>query len=229
MTDVTRSTTQRYSAAEKLLDEACSAMISSQRQQCATPPTDFIAEPDLQRAIIFHGHFCPGLAIGYRAAMLALEYLAEARRPQDGLLAIVENNSCAVDAIQCLTGCTLGNGNFIFQNLERHAFTLALVPGGTAVRLCLRSEARGRNHQQDKEAWACWLLTAPAEQVFDVSMTQVELPPDDDHNSLAVCERCGQLFLQSHCHQQDADHPHCPACPTEHRRSCGCELAKGSK
>ena len=50
-------------------------------------------------AIEFHGHACPGLAIGYRVANLALKELG-LRAKDEELVAIVENNSCAIDAIQ---------------------------------------------------------------------------------------------------------------------------------
>jgi formylmethanofuran dehydrogenase subunit E len=57
-------------------------------------------------AVTFHGHACPGLAIGYRVATLALKELGVRSRDEE-LLAIVENNSCAVDAIQFITGLYL--------------------------------------------------------------------------------------------------------------------------
>ncbi len=45
-------------------------------------------------AVSFHGHACPGLAIGYRAAVYALETLRGGRDVDEELVAIVENDAC---------------------------------------------------------------------------------------------------------------------------------------
>jgi hypothetical protein len=135
--------------------------------------SEFIAEPDLQRAIIFHGHFCPGLAIGYRASILALERLADRRSPDDSLLAIVESKTCAADAIQCLTGCTFGHDNFIFDDRGRHGYTFALRPGGQAIRVVLRPQASLMGDVVPHDQWVNWLLAAPAEEVFEIQMRQM--------------------------------------------------------
>ena len=61
---------------------------------------------DLEDAKRFHGHFCPGLMIGYRAAQIALRELHVERAEDEELVAICENDACGVDAVQVLTGCT---------------------------------------------------------------------------------------------------------------------------
>jgi formylmethanofuran dehydrogenase subunit E-like metal-binding protein len=69
---------------------------------------------DLREVVQFHGHLCPGLALGYRVAKAALREL-KADRPQDEeLVAVVENDSCAADAIQFITGCTFGKETLSF-------------------------------------------------------------------------------------------------------------------
>jgi formylmethanofuran dehydrogenase subunit E len=70
----------------------------------------------------FHGHVCPGLALGYRVSMFALKELGE-RALDEELVAIVENNSCAVDAVQVITGCTFGKGNLIFKDYGKQVYT----------------------------------------------------------------------------------------------------------
>lgn len=73
-------------------------------------------------AVEFHGHACPGLALGYKVALFALKALGE-RAADEELVAIVENNSCAVDAVQLLTGCTFGKGNLIFRDYGKQVYT----------------------------------------------------------------------------------------------------------
>jgi formylmethanofuran dehydrogenase subunit E len=64
--------------------------------------------------VSFHGLACPGLAIGYRAAVHALETLHAGR--DEELVAIMENDACGMDAIQAVTGCTTDKGNLIMQD-----------------------------------------------------------------------------------------------------------------
>src|SRR5690554_6229910 len=60
--------------------------------------------PSFEEVTRFHGHGCPGLALDYRIAVTALRALGGDRAPDEELVAVVENDSCAVDAIQVVTG-----------------------------------------------------------------------------------------------------------------------------
>src|SRR5680860_1850928 len=66
---------------------------------------------DLQRAVDFHGHVCPGLVIGYRAAKAAAHALQVETSGDEELILIAENDSCSVDAFQVLLSTTFGKGN----------------------------------------------------------------------------------------------------------------------
>ena len=78
---------------------------------------------DFREAVRFHGHLCPGLAIGYVAAKVAAQVLGIGTSEDEEIVAVVENNSCAVDAIQVLLGCTFGKGNLIFKDWGKQVFT----------------------------------------------------------------------------------------------------------
>jgi len=85
----------------------------------------------------FHGHICPGTAIGYRAGEIAIKKLRSPRATDEEFLAIVENDSCSVDAIQVLTGCTMGKGNLIFKDHGKHVYTFINRDNGDVLRLSL--------------------------------------------------------------------------------------------
>jgi len=85
----------------------------------------------------FHGHVCPGTAIGYRAAEIAIKELSSSRAIDEEFLAIVENDSCSVDAIQVLTGCTMGKGNLIFKDHGKHVYTFVNRNTGNSLRISL--------------------------------------------------------------------------------------------
>ena len=162
-------------------------------QQSVSPQGPSL-EPGLAEVIRFHGHMCPGLAIGYRAAKIIMERLGSIRAEDEELVAIVENDSCSVDAIHWITGCTFGKGNFFFQDHGKQVFTVALRPSGKALRVALKRGAlrHGEPPHEQRDARTQWLLTAPAESLFDVREMTITLPDAAQLRDSVVCDRCGE-------------------------------------
>lgn len=74
----------------------------------------------------------PGIAIGTAMVNLALEKLGEVKK----LGAIAEVGACLSDAIQALTGCTVGNKYLtIYNDLGRYALTLYDRTSGKGIRV----------------------------------------------------------------------------------------------
>ena len=152
---------------------------------------------DLERVVGFHGHFCGGITIGYRAAKEGLRRLGIGRAVDEELVAIVENDSCAVDAVQVITGCTFGKGNLFFRDHGKHVYTFALRPSGRAVRV---SRKPGNHLSPDA------VLAAPAERIFWIDEMTVELPePARIHESL-VCARCGEPVMATRTRRRGDRH-----------------------
>ena len=153
----------------------------------------------LDEAVRFHGHLCPGLAIGFRAARLAMERLGAKRSEDEELIAIVENDSCSADAVQCLTGCTFGKGNFFFKDHGKQVLTLAVRPSGRAVRVALlrRDLREGEPSTEDRAARTRWVLDAPSERFFHVRETRISMPAEAAIQGSAACDRCGEEAMAS--------------------------------
>ena len=99
----------------------------------------------------FHGHVCPGLALGYRVSIFALKELGE-RADDEELVAIVENNSCAVDAVQVITGCTFGKGNLIFKDYGKQVYTFIKRPSDNGLRISVEWKSTG-DTEEEKHMW----------------------------------------------------------------------------
>lgn len=82
-----------------------------------------IKDLDFKKVAAFHGHACPGLALGYRLGLVVLRDYLIKRDIDEEAVAIVENDSCAVDAVQFMTGCTFGKGNLIFKDYGKQVYT----------------------------------------------------------------------------------------------------------
>jgi formylmethanofuran dehydrogenase subunit E len=93
-----------------------------------------------EKVVEFHGHACPGLAVGYRVAEIALANLQEKRAADEELIAVVENDACGIDAIMVLTGCTLGKGNLIFKDIGKQVYTFGSRGSDKALRISVNGE-----------------------------------------------------------------------------------------
>ena len=140
--------------------------------------------PDIQRCIDFHGHLCGGLTIGYLMARAAMEYLAITRAEDEELVAIVENDSCAADAVQLLTGCTFGKGNLIFRDYGKMALTLWDRAGARGVRVVRRSGTRGKSTEE--------LLATKTEVLFDSAPAEGDIPEKARIHDSETCALCGE-------------------------------------
>jgi len=104
-----------------------------------------------EEVVGFHGHSCPGLALGYRVARKALQEMKRETISEDEeLVAIVENDSCAVDAVQVITGCTFGKGNLIFRDYGKQAYTFLKRHSGEAMRISIDFAALRRRKMKRK-------------------------------------------------------------------------------
>lgn len=101
------------------------------------------------RLVDFHGHMCPGLAMGIQAAQIALDEFGP-DDTDDALVAVVETDMCAVDAIQFMTGCTVGRGNLIHRDHGKNAYTFSGRKSGRAVRISAKPGAWRRDPEHSR-------------------------------------------------------------------------------
>ncbi|MFH1153466.1 MAG: FmdE family protein [Pseudomonadota bacterium] len=173
---------------------------------------------DLQRCVDFHGHMCGGLAMGYRASKAAMEWLREHRALDEELVAIVETDACGADAVQVLTGCTFGKGNFIFRDYGKMAFTFFSRNTGQGVRVASRPKKGGGLSEEQKTLFekrsnntatpedlerldslgktrAMDILNAPLEQLFTLKQVSGNLPSKARIEPSQLCDQCGEPVM----------------------------------
>ena len=177
-----------------------------------------ITEELIKKTTRFHGHWCPGLAIGIRAAEWALKELGKA--PDEEIVAVAETDMCGVDAVQYLVGCTFGKGNLIHKDYGKNAFTFYRRKDGKAARLVARpgiygdaGANMGKLHRKMLEQG----LTEEEEQVWRETRTAVSKrimesdlmdlfefkTPVNTVPKLArilapmVCESCGETVMET--------------------------------
>ena len=174
---------------------------------------------DFEKCVEFHGHICPGLSIGYRASQAGMEWLKEHKAEDEEIVAIVETNACGADAVQVLTGCTFGKGNFFFKDYGKQVFTLISRGSGDGIRVALKSGAldlseehrrlmekirTGQATESEKQRFqvihqerAREILTKPLNGLFDLKPVNEPLPPKAVIEPSKPCEICGEPTMGS--------------------------------
>lgn len=177
-----------------------------------------LTQEQIQRVVEFHGHWCPGLAIGIRAGELALQEFG--RAGDEEIVAVVETDMCGVDAIQVLTGCTFGKGNLIHRDHGKMAFSFYRRGDGKALRFLFDADRLGGPHErvvslqqkrmagtltpEETEAlqahraeWAKRIMDADLADAFRVQPAPGPMPKRASLMQNLTCEACGEKTMES--------------------------------
>jgi formylmethanofuran dehydrogenase subunit E len=172
----------------------------------------------IEKTIAFHGHSCPGLAIGIRAAELAPKEIGKA--PDEEIVAVVETDMCGVDAIQYLTGCTYGKGNLIHKDYGKNAFTFYRRRDNKAIRFVTRRDVFGdagpalkelnRKVQEEglteneEETWrqirertSKHIMETDLPEIFEIKELTAPVPQKARMVASLVCECCGEPVMET--------------------------------
>lgn len=171
----------------------------------------------LKRCIAFHGHLCPGLVYGYLVAQEATRLLGLRRAEDEEVVAISENDTCAVDALQVLLGTTTGKGNLILQDYGKNVFTVFNRSDRRAFRFSREGPYRYEgDHRQEydelEEAFAAGratitermrqkslkavdLLSKPFDSVFETREVECPEPPFAPLAPSRACADCGEMAM----------------------------------
>ena len=183
-----------------------------------------ISKALIEKTISFHGHSCPGLAIGIRAAELALQTLGHPE--QSDLVAVVETDMCGVDAIQFLTGCTFGKGNLIHKDYGKMAFSFYDRSTNTGFRAVLRPDISGEVGSElrslskkvangtanEEERIRCEdlrrslldrYMDSDIERMFVVTEPVFPIPKAARILQSLQCEACGEMTMESRTRRMD--------------------------
>jgi formylmethanofuran dehydrogenase subunit E len=167
----------------------------------------------LEESVKTHGHLCPGQALGVRMAIYGLAGIGiddPKGKDRKKLLVIVEVDRCATDALQSVTGCSLGKRSMKFMDYGKMAATFVNLSTGNALRVVAKEEARDKAREyfpEIKDKYACQLEAykiMPDHELFLSEQVVVNIPRDEMPGIKAErgrCEQCGEWFYlkEGHC------------------------------
>lgn len=156
-----------------------------------------------------HGHLCPGQVLGVRMSILGLKKIGifdPKGKDKKSLIVFVEIDRCATDAIQSVTGCTLGHRTLKFLDYGKMAATFLNIKENKAVRVIAKEEAKIRakeyfpdyadKYKAQLEAYKIML----DEELFDIMDVTVNLKQEDLPGkplSRVKCSLCGEYVQDS--------------------------------
>jgi formylmethanofuran dehydrogenase subunit E len=177
-----------------------------------------LSQEQIEQTISFHGHWCPGLAIGIRAAEWALSELG--RASDEDIVTVTETDMCGVDAIQFLTGCTFGKGNLIHLDYGKNAFSFYRRRDNKSVRLMTRPELFGEDREnmrslsekrqsqgltpEEEQRWhaarekiSSRIMAAKLTDLFDEGQPLYTVPQKARILASLTCEACGEATMET--------------------------------
>ena len=177
----------------------------------------------------FHGHVCPGSAIGYKASEAGLNELKSSNASDEEIVAIVENDSCAVDAVQVVTGCTFGKGNLIFLDHGKQVYTFYNRKTDDGVRVVLKDSFSvdllapklnqlrakvnaGNATELEKEDLKSMVLDVsneileiPYRNMFEIEHIKMEVPSKARIFKSVKCSECGEMVSENRSRIQSGE------------------------
>lgn len=201
---------------------------------------DAVAAGNLTRLLelsgLLHGHFCPGSAMGVKAAALAVKELGVKSTGMEKVIAIVETNSCFSDGVQMVTGCSFGNNALIYRDYGKTAVTLARRTGD-ALRVAAKANSsplldrypdtaklfqkvvkERRGTEEDEERLRLlWVeisfkvLDIPDEELFSIHQLKIEVPSYAHIFASVQCSVCDEKIMEPRARMKEGK-PICLAC-----------------
>ncbi len=158
----------------------------------------------LDESVRVHGHLCAGQVLGVRMAMLGLREIGitdPRSADRKKLIVFVEMDRCATDAVQSVTGCSLGKRSMKFLDYGKMAAAFLNLESGRAVRVLAREHSREKAKALCPEINDKYLAQLEAYKVmddgelFEMAEVVVEVRPEDMPGRplrRVRCDGCGE-------------------------------------
>lgn len=123
-----------------------------------------------KEVVKFHGHECPGLAIGIRACEAIISKM-NIKPKEDKIICITENNTCLVDGIKYVFGCDYDKKNLFYKESDELAFNIFNASNNDSLRIIYK----GKNNTDTKDGYMKYILSADIDELFDFSKVKYDL------------------------------------------------------
>jgi formylmethanofuran dehydrogenase subunit E len=162
------------------------------------------SEELMKKAVEFHGHACPGLAIGVLAAKYILDHDNEFSKDEE-LVAVVENDNCSVDALQILLGTTFGKGNLEYLDYGKNNYTFYNRDNKKAVKLSIKPKDF-KDEELTREERMKEILESKPEALFKIEKVKFKPPKMAEIHKSIICDKCGDPTMSTRINSFEDQH-----------------------
>lgn len=147
-----------------------------------------------EKAAEFHGHKCPGLAIGYKVSLLALKHLEIKDDINDeDIVCIAETDACGVDAVQVILKATVGTGAMRIVYTGKQAFNIFNRKNGKKARFVLNDMQNFNSKEERME----YILSADEEKLFTIKEVKMDFPEKAKIFNSYICAECDEKTAEN--------------------------------
>lgn len=147
-----------------------------------------------EKAAEFHGHKCPGLAIGYKVSLLALKHLEIKDDINDeDIVCIAETDACGVDAVQVILKATVGTGAMRIMYTGKQAFNIFNRKNGKKARFVLNDMQNFNSKEERME----YILSADEEKLFTIKEVKMDFPEKAKIFNSYICAECDEKTAEN--------------------------------
>ena len=144
----------------------------------------------------FHGHVCPGIVLGTRLTLAGLREVGiNPHEPIHNLIVFMEIDRCGTDAVQAITGCSLGHRSLKHKDFGKFAATFVNTTTGKTIRVSVHEKNRAEHDKIDRKELITVLSCIPEEEILKIEQVRLAIPREDLPGfpvGTAVCSVCGE-------------------------------------
>ena len=134
-----------------------------------------------------------------------MEALNTHRSADEEIVAIVENDACGVDALQCVSGCTFGKGNLLFKDYGKQVYTLYSRSTRKGIRVVFHGKGVPKHLQEDRSEVADFILKAPEAEILSLAQVVIDEPEPAKIRNSVSCAICGESVMESRLRKSDGN------------------------
>jgi formylmethanofuran dehydrogenase subunit E len=150
----------------------------------------------LKKAGDLHGHICTGIALGMKISLAAMKHLGlKPGERHKNLIVYTEIDRCMTDAVQTITGCSLGHRSLKHVDYGKFAATFVNLDTGKAVRGTVKEHF---SNEETIEKTLEKLARIPDIELVTLEEVTINIPETDLPGQpvrKAVCANCGERIM----------------------------------
>lgn len=150
----------------------------------------------VKKAGDYHGHACAGIALGTKISLAAMKALGlDPEVKSKNLIVFTEIDRCMTDAVQVITGCTLGHRSLKYMDYGKFAATFVNTDTGKAVRATVKEHF---SNEDTTEKTLRKISQIPESELVTLQDVTVKIPETDlpgPPKEKAVCAACGERVM----------------------------------